>query len=145
MNGCKATTLFGIKSVVQENPYILMSVLFISSALISAYAMQVFERKAQPDLGLFANSFWLIGVTMTTVGYGDLSPQTIGGRTVGMTCCIVGVFITSFTTIALNSFLHFTPPENKAYLLLQRLYWKELIQREAGKAVVTLFKHKLLS
>ena len=82
---------------------------------------------------------------MTTVGYGDFSPLTIGGRAVGMICCIVGVFITSFTTIALNNFLHFTPPENKAYLLLQRLYWKELIQKEAGKAVVTLFKHKLLS
>lgn len=45
MNGCKATTLFGIKSVVQENPYILMSILFVSSALVGAYALQVFERK----------------------------------------------------------------------------------------------------
>lgn len=44
MNGCKASTLFGIKSVVQENPYILMAILFLTSALVSAYAMQVFER-----------------------------------------------------------------------------------------------------
>ena len=44
MNGCKATTLFAIKYVVKENPYLLMSLLFAFSALISAYALQVFER-----------------------------------------------------------------------------------------------------
>jgi hypothetical protein len=82
---------------------------------------------------------------MTTVGYGDLYPKTIGGRVVGMMGCIIGVFITSFTTIALTNFLNFTPPEYKAYMLLQRLYWKELIQKEAGRAVVTLYRHKLLS
>jgi hypothetical protein len=58
---------------------------------------------------------------------------------VGIICCIIGVFITSFTTIALNNLLHFTPTENKAFLLLQRL------QKEAGKAVVTLYRHKLFS
>ncbi len=60
-------------------------------------------------------------------------------------CCIVGVFITSFTTIVITNYLNFTPPEYKAYLLLQRLYFKELIQKEAGRAVVTLYKHKLFS
>jgi len=39
MNGCKSTALFAIKSVIQETPYKLTSIIFISSAVVSAYAM----------------------------------------------------------------------------------------------------------
>jgi hypothetical protein len=122
MNGCKATTLFGIKSVVKENPYVLMLIMFVLSALTSAYGMQVFERPlnipSNQDFNSYWNSLWLVVVTMTTVGYGDLSPKSYGGRIVGMIVCIWGIFITSFFTVTLTNFLAFTPPENKAYLLL---------------------------
>jgi len=91
------------------------------------------------------NSIWFTVVTMTTVGYGDLYPKTIGGRVIGMITCIWGIFITSFFTVTLTNFLTFTPSQNKAYLLLQRLFWKEFLQKEAVKAVATLYKHKLIS
>jgi voltage-gated potassium channel len=107
MNGCKATTLFGIKSVVQENPYILMSILFISSALVSAYAMQVFERKNEPKFNLFWNSLWCIIVTMATVGYGDMYPITFGGRVTGICVMIWGIFLASYFTVTLTNYLTF--------------------------------------
>lgn len=55
---------------------------------------------------------------MTTVGYGDYYPKTIGGRTIGVILCIWGIFMTSFFTVTLGNFLMFNPSEFKAYLLL---------------------------
>eukprot|EP00347_Sterkiella_histriomuscorum_P017263 403350062 len=149
MNGCKATTIFTIKSIIQENPYSLISFLFIFTLFTSAYALQVFERpfvnNTPQDYESYWNALWNIVVTMATIGYGDLYPKTFGGRIVGIIICIWGIFIGSFFTVTLTNFLSFTPSENKAYLLLQRLYWKEKIQQESVRAVTTLFKHKLLT
>ena len=122
MNGCKATSLFAIKSIIQENPYKLVTLIFLLTAVTSAYAMQVFERPlttvSGQDFESYWNSLWLTIVTMTTVGYGDLYPKSFGGRVIGILVCIWGIFITSFFTVTLTNFLSFTPSQNKAYLLL---------------------------
>jgi len=44
MNGCKASTLFAVKSVVQESPYTLITFMFIFTACSAAYGIQIFER-----------------------------------------------------------------------------------------------------
>lgn len=53
------------------------------------------------EFGDLGNAMWLILVTMTTVGYGDITPITIGGRVVGVVICIWGMFLTSFFTVTL--------------------------------------------
>ena len=35
-------------------------------------------------------SIWFVLATLTTVGYGDVYPVTIGGKLVGMTCMLTG-------------------------------------------------------
>ena len=46
---------------------------------------------------------------MTTVGYGDVFPKTSGGRFIGMTVCIWGMFLTSFFTVTLSNLLSLNP------------------------------------
>jgi polar amino acid transport system substrate-binding protein len=73
---------------------ILGAVLVIVGALVWA-----FERKAnrsqfssRPVDGL-ASGFWWSAVTMTTVGYGDKSPVTLGGRIVGLAWMFTSIII----------------------------------------------------
>ena len=54
------------------------------------------ERHAQPELDLL-DSIWWAMVTMTTVGYGDLYPQTdIGRFLIAYPCMLVGIAIIGY-------------------------------------------------
>ncbi|TVP72698.1 MAG: ABC transporter substrate-binding protein [Gemmatimonadales bacterium] len=54
------------------------------------------------------SGFWWAAVTMTTVGYGDKSPRTLGGRIVGFVWMFSAVIVISFFTASIASSLTVT-------------------------------------
>lgn len=71
----------------------------------------LFERRRNqqqfggtPVQGL-GSSFWWAAVTMTTVGYGDKSPVTLGGRLIGLVWMFAGLIMVSTFTAAVTSAL----------------------------------------
>ena len=50
-------------------------------------------------------SFYFVIVTLTTVGYGDIVPQTFNERIITLLLIIVGIFIVSTITAAMSSYL----------------------------------------
>jgi ABC-type xylose transport system permease subunit len=77
------------------------------------------------------NCMWNVIITLTSVGYGEIYPKTFFGRIVGIIICFWGVFIVSFFVVTLTGMLSFTGPENKAYDLLLRLYYKHELKKNA--------------
>lgn len=51
----------------------------------------------------FADALWWVIVTMTTVGYGDISPATPGGRIVGSAVMILGIGFLGILTASIAS------------------------------------------
>lgn len=79
--------------------------------LLAAIGVWLFERKANaeqfgghPAQGLGA-AFWWSAVTMTTVGYGDKAPKTLGGRLVALVWMFTSVIIISGFTAQIASSL----------------------------------------
>jgi voltage-gated potassium channel len=67
--------------------FILMIVI-----LLAATGMYAFERVAQPvAFGSIPAAMWWAFATLTTVGYGDVTPITVGGKVFGALITVVGV------------------------------------------------------
>ena len=57
-----------------------------------------------PSYGLF-DDFYFVIVTLTTVGYGDVTPTTYNEKLITIVLIIVGIFIFSTITAAISSYL----------------------------------------
>jgi ABC-type amino acid transport substrate-binding protein len=78
--------------------------------LIFGFLAWIFERKHnKEEFGTDARglweSFWWSAVTMTTVGYGDKSPRSIGGRIVALVWMFTAIIIISGFTASIASSL----------------------------------------
>lgn len=90
----------------------ILQVIFILcfGALIAGILVWIFESKKNPAMfgGKFPHSLgqslWWSIVTMTTVGYGDKAPQSLGGRIVAVLWMFFSIIlITSYTAIITTS------------------------------------------
>ena len=90
-----------VADVVKEKSSQLFSSLFMIAMLIlaSSLCMYGFEHDAQPEV--FNNAFsgvWWAMSTVLTIGYGDIYPVTIGGRSIAIFIALLGVCAVAIPT-----------------------------------------------
>jgi voltage-gated potassium channel len=73
-------------------------------ALIGASLVFFFEGSVNKEFEAMGDSIWWVLVTMTTVGYGDKVPITIGGRVIGIIIMFLGLALLSSFTATISSF-----------------------------------------
>lgn len=87
-----------------ENFFIIAILLLIMS--IGFFGSWWIEGRHNPDVFQHPfDSVWYTIVTLTTVGYGDLTPATTQGKIVGIILMIFGVAVTGVVTGKIASFL----------------------------------------
>ena len=85
------TTLYAVVSRKKEELAITVFV-SVMILILSASCMFFAENAAQPEaFRSIPSTMWWAVVTLTSVGYGDVSPVTGIGKLVGAVVCMIGV------------------------------------------------------
>ena len=99
--------------------FLWVSLLLMGLLLFWGLLVWIFERAENreefggtPMEGIGAG-FWWAAVTMTTVGYGDKSPRTTGGRVVGFIWMFTAIIVISFFTASIASSLTVTQLDSR--------------------------------
>jgi len=85
-----------LAAVYRENFSTLFAatIVMVILCFTAATGVYTFEKAAQPEnLGSIPKAMWWAIVTLTTVGYGDIVPLTLGGKIFGALVMIAGVGI----------------------------------------------------
>jgi len=88
----------------------VIAFIFLALVVVSLLVWFFEKEKNKSEFGSekfkgLGSSFWWAVVTMTTVGYGDKAPRTIGGRTVAIIWMFAGLIMISGFTAAVASVL----------------------------------------
>ena len=88
----KAMKRFGLAFILVKEEIVLFFVCTIILIFITSAGIYYFENEAQPETfkSIFHSAWWSI-VTLTTVGYGDIYPITLGGRIFTFFVLMIGV------------------------------------------------------
>jgi uncharacterized radical SAM superfamily Fe-S cluster-containing enzyme len=72
---------------------------------------------------------------MGTISYGDYYPKTYPGRVITVFTAITGVILSSLLIITLDAYLFMNSDENKAYITLERLKIRTLLEKLAIQTI----------
>ncbi|GGH34714.1 voltage-gated potassium channel [Mangrovimonas yunxiaonensis] len=101
-----------VKSVKEEIVlFVVVTMILIYFAAVGIY---YFENQAQPEnfSSIFDSLWWAI-ITLTTVGYGDVYPITVGGRVFTFLILMIGLGIVAIPTGIISSALTKSLDEKK--------------------------------
>ena len=93
-------------TTIAENGRSLSASFFVlvTVMLLAASGIYYFERDAQPiAFGSIPAAMWWAFATLTTVGYGDVTPITVGGKIFGAMITVVGLGMVALPTGILAS------------------------------------------
>jgi voltage-gated potassium channel len=89
--------LFSGQILKKENLSLVLLLITII-VLVSSGIISLIE----PDF-TFTDALWWSIVTLTTVGYGDLTPKTIGGRSIAILIMILGIGLLTTASITISA------------------------------------------
>lgn len=94
-----------IEAVRRERQALLASYLVLFSVvLIAASLAYIAERRAQPEVfGSIPAAVWWALETVTTVGYGDVTPKTLPGRIIGGLTMMTGILMIALPVAIIGS------------------------------------------
>ncbi|MCT8138313.1 potassium channel family protein [Anaerobacillus sp. CMMVII] len=100
----------------------------------------------EPNINTYQDALWWSIVTSTTVGYGDISPQTIGGRIIAVLLMIFGIGLIGMITGSIATYFIKGDEENNKIVFLKNELSRinELTNSDIDVLIKTLesFKHR---
>lgn len=86
------------------------------------------------------NCVWMVSMTTTTAGYGDVYPRTPLGRLTMFWCSMAGVIIVSLIIVTITNMLEMSIVESKAFSVVQKTNLKKKLKEKAALVITKASK-----
>lgn len=134
-NGIMPNFLFDLKAYHKKYPLYTLLILFIATIYIFGLLLRYFEMYFWEGATQYRqlwnyrwNSFWCVFISMTTVAFGDLFPKTYIGRIIIIFATIIGIYFIFMTMTLISQKSILSDTELKAYKLINRLIYRNLLK-----------------
>ena len=101
-----------VKEILFTNGFIYSLGSTIIITIMGSVGIYIFEYGVSETIVDYGDALWWSFVTVTTVGYGDISPSTTGGRFIACILMITGIGFLSMLTSTISTFF-FSALENR--------------------------------
>jgi len=144
INNIKLSLMFPFKANMESSALIVNIFLFLMALIVCSYNLRIFERYFDIvndyNLSNYLNDLWCVFITMTTVGYGDISPSSFFGRINIMISCMFGVFLVGLMVVSVTSYLNIEGIDSNIYQILLKSEKMEDRNKYAYQAIVQYLK-----
>ena len=138
---------YSIKYMFRQMPLQWISYMFALFMVVTTVALTIMERPgATNGVGVtsYLDGLWLTLITMSTVGYGDLRPESYFGRFILLIGAVFGgAIITTMLTGVFISFVSMNDREEHVTVLFARQKWEEHMRQAAARMLQRAFRLKL--
>jgi hypothetical protein len=138
----KCNLRFALRCLIKTEHFKIVLVFLVCSIALLGFSLRVVERpfwafKQKQEFEYLLNSFWLVFITMMTIGYGDITPLTTAGKVICTIAGIWGTFISSLLVVCLYGLLDLSNDQFEVFTHIVK-------SREAIKLIEDAFKFKKL-
>ena len=113
-------------------PFRLIATSFVLVLLTLSFTMQVVERRVNRPLEGYFNCVWLVLVSMTGVGYGDIFPQSLLGRLVATLAILCGTLLAMLTVMAVMRGSELNKAETRVNNMLEQTLERRRLKASAA-------------
>jgi hypothetical protein len=117
LNGVPINNSLFVRVQFKERPLMILGGSLLLCTVVFGFAMQIFERGIGPQDSTYdkfyevANSMWVVILGITTVGYGDIAPDTHIARLITAAGCFIGNIVLILMTLVISNMIHHNSSE----------------------------------
>ena len=135
---------FSLRALFIDKTLIMLIYCSITICTMLSYMLKILNQPLEitetNNFKSFGNCFWYVLVTMTTVGYGDIFPETTNERIIGYCIAISGTVVVALIVSFFQEQITLGKNEKNTLEFVERVNNKE----ELMEASVTYFKMNML-
>ncbi|WP_347862841.1 potassium channel family protein [Salimicrobium sp. PL1-032A] len=130
-----------VRSIIKTNGLDLV----LTATFILIFGAAIIVKEVEPNMTTYLDGVWWALVTTTTVGYGDISPETGTGRIVAVILMFVGIGLIGMITSSITTFfLKGKEEKDETIVFIQKQLdrFEELSDKEVNRLIVLMEEMK---
>jgi hypothetical protein len=144
MIGKRLNLYFSFRALFIEHTPIMLGYCSLIICSMLSYMLKILNQPLElndtNNYKTFGNCFWYVVVTMTTVGYGDIYPETTLERLIGYLISITGTVVVALVVSFFTDQVNLEDDEKNTVRFVERVNEKEKLMDSS----VTYFKLNML-